>query len=114
MRPPPQSRAPKAILWFDCGRYFVRTVKREDASERWAAWLSDPWATQVLNAPGRSLQRKDVIDYIKGFDNRTRLLLGIFEKGTRRHLGIIRCDVDLEASRCTLNIMIGEADYRGK
>src|SRR5262249_3755958 len=30
----------KKELWFRCGRYFLRTVRREDASDRWASWLS--------------------------------------------------------------------------
>ena len=29
-------QAAKKDLWFRCGRYFLRTVKREDASDRWA------------------------------------------------------------------------------
>src|SRR3954463_5174447 len=94
----PRSERPrKKEVWFPCGRYFARTIKREDASDRWAGWLSDPHTVHVLNTAARTLQRKDIADYIKQFDQRSQLLLGIFEKGTRLHVGFIRLDIDHEA-----------------
>jgi len=114
MSTPRGARPPKRVLRFDCGRYFVRTIRREDASERWADWLSDPWATRVLNSPTRTMQKRDIAEYIKQFDQRHRLLLGIFEKGTRCHVGIIRVDADYETKECLLNIFIGDAAHRGR
>src|ERR1700730_19107377 len=84
----------KKDIWFRSGRYFLRTAKREDASDRWARWLSDPWTVHVLNTASRVFTRSDVADYIKQFDQRSRLLLGIFEMGTRLHVGFVRIDLD--------------------
>ena len=107
----PQS--PKQDLWFRCGRYFLRTVKREDASDRWAGWLSDPWTVHVLNTAPRAFTKSDVMDYIKQFDQRSHLLLGIFEMGTRLHVGFVR--IDLEATGDALvNAVIGEATHRNR
>ncbi len=64
----PSARMPKRIVRFNCGRYFVRTIRREDVSDRWVSWLSDPWAIRALNLPRRPSQKKDVIDYMKRFD----------------------------------------------
>jgi RimJ/RimL family protein N-acetyltransferase len=103
----------KKDLWFRCGRYFLRTVKREDASDRWAGWLSDPWTVHVLNTAPRAFTKTDVADYIRQFDQRSRLLLGIFEMGTRLHVGFVR--IDLEASDDALvNAVIGEAAHRNR
>jgi RimJ/RimL family protein N-acetyltransferase len=103
----------KKDLWFRCGRYFLRTVKREDASDRWAGWLSDPWTVHVLNTAPRTFSKADVADYIKQFDQRSRLLLGIFEIGTRLHVGFVR--IDLEAGGDALvNAVIGEAAHRNR
>jgi RimJ/RimL family protein N-acetyltransferase len=77
-------------------------------------WLSDPTVTRMMNSPAQSLHKSDIIDYIKQFDQRSRFLLGIFMKGTRTHVGIIRVDADFVAKECLVNVLIGEADYRGK
>ena len=96
-----------------CGRYFLRTVKREDASDRWAGWLSDPWTVHVLNSAPRVFTRKDVAEYIKQFDQRSRLLLGIFEMGTRLHVGFVRIDLD-SSGDALVNAVIGEATHRNR
>ena len=103
----------KKDLWFRCGRYFLRTVKREDASDRWASWLSDPWTVHVLNSAPRAFTRGDVADYIKQFDQRSRLLLGIFEIGTRLHVGFVRIDLDTTGD-ALVNAVIGEAAHRNR
>ena len=104
-------QAAKKDLWFRCGRYFLRTVKREDASDRWASWLSDPWTVHVLNSAPRAFTKGDVVDYIKQFDQRSRLLLGIFEMGTRLHVGFVRIDLDTTGD-ALVNAVIGEAAHR--
>jgi RimJ/RimL family protein N-acetyltransferase len=114
MQTPRNARPPRRILRFDCGKYFVRTIKREDASDRWAAWLSDPWATRAMNSPAQSMQKKDIVNYIRQFDQRSRLLLGIFEKDTRTHVGIIRVDADYVTMECLVSLFIGEPDYRSR
>src|ERR1700731_3019316 len=103
----------KKDLWFRCGRYFLRTVKREDASDRWASWLSDPWTVHVLNSPPRAFTRRDVADYIKELDERSRLLLGICEMGTRLHVGSVRIDLDTTGD-ALVNAVIGEAAHRNR
>jgi RimJ/RimL family protein N-acetyltransferase len=106
-------RAGKKDLWFRCGRYFLRTVKREDASDRWAGWLSDPWTVHVLNTAPRAFTKSDVADYIKQFDQRSRLLLGIFEMGTRLHVGFVRLDFD--GTRDVLvNAVVGDPAHRNR
>lgn len=67
----------------------------------------------VLNTAPRAFTRSDVADYIRQFDQRSRLLLGIFEMGTRLHVGFVR--IDLEAGGDALvNAVIGEAEHRNR
>ncbi|MGO9358739.1 MAG: GNAT family N-acetyltransferase [Xanthobacteraceae bacterium] len=114
MQTPRPARPARKDLWFRCGRYFARTIKREDASDRWAGWLSDPWAVHVLNSPPRTLQKSDIADYIKQFDQRSQLLLGIFEMGTRLHVGFVRLDIDHAAREALVNAVIGEPEHRNR
>jgi RimJ/RimL family protein N-acetyltransferase len=110
--PSKAARPARQQLWFPAGRYFLRTIKREDASERWAEWLSDPWTVHVLNTAQRRMTKSDIADYIKTFDQRERLLLGIFERGSRAHVGFIRLDIDFEHSEALVNAVIGEKEHR--
>jgi RimJ/RimL family protein N-acetyltransferase len=111
---PSDSRPSKKDLWFRCGRYFLRTIKRQDASDRWAGWLTDSWSVHVLNSAPRKLGKSDIVDYIKQFDQRSHLLLGIFEMGTRAHVGFIRLDIDEEAGEALVNAVVGEPEHRNR
>jgi RimJ/RimL family protein N-acetyltransferase len=114
MQAPVSPRQKKKDLRFQCARYVLRTIRREDASDRWASWLSDPWTVHVLNPAVRSYSKRDIAEYIKQFDQRSRLLLGIFENGTRQHVGFIRLDIDLLAKQALVNAVIGEPDHRNR
>jgi RimJ/RimL family protein N-acetyltransferase len=113
MPPSGSERPSRKEVWFKCNRYFLRTVKREDASDRWAEWLSDPWTVHVLNTSPVRIGKKEIADYIKQFDQRSRLLLGIFEMGTRLHIGFVRIDLD-GAGVALVNAVIGEAAHRNR
>jgi RimJ/RimL family protein N-acetyltransferase len=114
MPAPQQQRPKKKDFWFQCPNYFLRTIKREDASERWASWLSDRWTILVLNSAVRPYSKSEIADYIKQFDQRNRLLLGIFANGTRLHVGFIRLDIDYAAKQALVNAAIGEPDHRNR
>jgi RimJ/RimL family protein N-acetyltransferase len=105
---------PKKDILIQCGLYFVRTVRRKDASERWAKWLSDPEAAHMLNTKAANLTKDDVLKYINRFDQRSHLLLGVFERSSRLHIGITRLDIDYASGIALLNILIGEKEYRHK
>jgi RimJ/RimL family protein N-acetyltransferase len=105
---------PKKDILIQCGPYFVRTIRMKDASERWAGWLADTEAAHMLNSPAVTLTKEDVVKYIKGFDQRSHLLLGIFERSSSRHIGITRLDIDYGSGIALLNTLIGDKDYRHK
>lgn len=92
----------------------MRTATTADASERWAGWLADPQASHFLNAPPKAMKLADLVAYIKSFDQKNRLLLGIFEKASGKLIGFIRFDIDHALGRFLVSILIGEPDYRNK
>lgn len=111
---PRPSKIPKQNVRIYSDKYLVRTVKLDDASDRWASWMSDPETMHMLNSLARHWKKNDVIDYIKQFDERSRLLLGIFEKQSWTHIGILTIEIDHGASRFLVNLLIGEPEYRNK
>jgi RimJ/RimL family protein N-acetyltransferase len=86
----------------------------DDALDRWASWMSDPEAEQMLNAAGRAMKKSDIASYIKQFDQRSHLLLGIFEKESGLHLGIFRIDIDRPTGRFLVFLLIGEPEFRNR
>jgi len=107
-RPP----IPRKRVSFESEKYLVRTITGADASDRWAQWMSEPELAQALNLPERRWSKADVAIYIEGFDQRTVLLLGIFEKSSGRHMGFFTVDINPVTGQFISNMLIGEPEYR--
>jgi RimJ/RimL family protein N-acetyltransferase len=112
--PTAPSDIPIKTVNLDCGDYLLRTLTVDDASDRWGEWMADPEASFMLNAPPQLLKKSDIVSYIKSFDQRSHLLLGIFEKASAKHVGFLRIDIDHKLSRFLVSMLIGEPDYRNK
>ncbi|HEY6025094.1 MAG TPA: GNAT family protein [Pseudolabrys sp.] len=109
---PPSEQFPKRDIHLDCGQFFLRTLGPEDASERWGAWMADPKNVRLLNAPAKAMTREEVATYVRQFDQKTHLLIGIFEKSDGQLIGFFRLDIDPALKRCLMFLMIGEQRYR--
>ena len=105
-------KIPKKVVRIHCGEYLIRTIKEEDASDRWASWMSDPDAMYLLNSPAKQWSKSDVVNYIRQFDQRLELLIGIFDKQSRTHIGVYTIKANYAASRGLINLLIGEPAYR--
>src|SRR5437764_15078675 len=92
----PPAKYPKRKVNIECGDYILRTVTPDDATERWAHWMEDAEASEMLNAPRKAMTKADLVNYIKSFDQRTKILIGIFEKASGLLLGFLRNDVNFE------------------
>jgi RimJ/RimL family protein N-acetyltransferase len=103
---------PKREVNLDCGHYLLRTLTADDASARWASWMSDPKNLRLLNAAPKAMSESDLGAYIKQFDQRSHLLIGIFEKNTGLHIGFFRLDIDHRLKRCLMFLLIGEQKFR--
>jgi RimJ/RimL family protein N-acetyltransferase len=106
------SQISKKNARIQCGEYLLRTIKEDDASDRWASWMSDPEAMYLLNSPVRRWSKSDVVKYIRQFDQRSNLLFGIFEKQSGAHIGIYTIKANYSSSQGLINLLIGEPAYR--
>jgi RimJ/RimL family protein N-acetyltransferase len=109
---PPPGTLPKTTVDLDCGKYILRTLTPDDASERWAGWMGEAKNVRLLNAPPKAMTRAEVTQYIGRFDQRAHLLIGIFEKEGGLNIGFFRLDIDPQLKRCMMFLMIGERRYR--
>lgn len=106
------SKPTKRKLRIDAGDYLIRTVTADDASDRWAAWMADPEVAGMLNAPARTMTKDEIATYIKTFDQRSNLLLGIFDKRTGSHIGFFTVNADYDRNQGIVNLLIGDAEHR--
>jgi RimJ/RimL family protein N-acetyltransferase len=87
-------------------------LRVQDATERWASWLSNQEALEALNIQARHATREQIAAYVARFDCRSHSLLGIFDRSNHLLVGILRIDRDHRSNRALINLMIGEASYR--
>lgn len=114
MKASDSSRIAKRSISIDCGKYLLRTINADDASDRWGSWMTDPEVVYMLNAPARKLTKADLVDYINRFDQSSRVLLGIFEQRSGLLIGFLTIDIDRAKGQFLVNMLIGEPEYRNK
>src|SRR6185437_14999771 len=68
-------KPPKRKIQLDCGKYFLRTLQREDATDQWASWMAEPKNLRLLNSAPKVMTRADIEMYIDQFDQRSHLLI---------------------------------------
>jgi RimJ/RimL family protein N-acetyltransferase len=97
----------------ETGRFKLRSLKASDASRRYLNWIADEVVMTPLNMPPRKLTRPELANYISAFDNRSRYLVGMFDKQTDIHFGILQADIAPQHALAKLSFLIGEREYRG-
>lgn len=93
-------------------RFLIRTITLADASERWCQWTADPLAAIMLNARRQPLQLQELRDYIARFDQIDRIMVGLFDRHTGQHFGIIVGEFIDDRKRIMPSMLIGEPEYR--
>ncbi len=104
-------RGPISIA-FQTERFVFRPLTEADASSRWAGWLNDPVAVQMLNARPRTFSQEELRDYIRSFDGRNRWLVGFFDRQSGEHFGIGTGELVEDGRKFIPSILIGEPQYR--
>jgi RimJ/RimL family protein N-acetyltransferase len=114
MQPQHHSKILKKNIRIQCSKYLLRTIKEDDASDRWASWMSEPEVMYQMNLSPRNWTKDLVLQYIRQFDQRLRLLIGIFEKQTWKHIGVLTINIDCDANSFHVTELIGDPEYRNK
>lgn len=97
-------------------RLYLRTLKKDDASEGYLGWLKDEEITRYLEIRHSTQTIETIQSFVEKMRQSTEdLLLGIFIKDTDQHIGNIKLGpVSWRYKRAHIGIMIGEKDAWGK
>ena len=98
----------------ETANFTIRTLKPADATERFSAWFEAAEVREVLNLPAQKRTKADMEAYIRSFDQRSDLLLGIFANANGLLVGMLSLYIDWASGRFIANMIVGEADYRHK
>jgi RimJ/RimL family protein N-acetyltransferase len=98
----------------DTPRFYLRTLRPADASERWLAWARDPEVMDPLNSPEREMTIPRLQKYIARHDQVRRLMIGVFDRKNDLHIGFYLIELDERHKLATLNVVIGDRAYWGQ
>ncbi|MGI9383360.1 MAG: GNAT family N-acetyltransferase [Methyloligellaceae bacterium] len=101
------------LVKLETERFVLRTLKPSDVSDRYIAWAVDPDIMGPLNAPVRKLTVEGLSQHIRGFDNATRCLIGVFDASNDLHIGFYRLNMSLRHRNVTFTVVIGDKSYWG-
>lgn len=92
----------------------LRSLKEEDASDRYASWLNDPIVNRYLET--RSVTVKELKDYIRAKREASDVLfLGIFSRDTDTHIGNVKLEpINWGKKTAMMGLLIGDKEYWGK
>ncbi len=100
------------MLAFETDNYLLRPLSESDISAEWGRWLADTDTANLLNVAPKALNPGELSDYVARFDNRGRILLGIFHKPSGTHIGIFTSTESDRGSEVLWNTLIGAAAFR--
>jgi len=94
----------------------MRPLTKEDVTERYLGWLSDPVTSRFIETASTTNAREALIKYVVERSNRADVLfLGIFDMATGEHIGNIKYEpIDLIKKYAVMGIMIGQPEWRGR
>lgn len=95
-------------------RIYLRELSLDDVSLEYCRWLNDPEVNKYLET--RSCTMEELKKYVqKQIDDPDSLLLGVFDKENKKHIGNIKLEpIDWQRKKAGFGILIGNKQYWAK
>ncbi len=95
--------------------FLIRSMTRDDASPKMAAWIEDEMAAAMLNTPRRSWTVEQQLSFFSQHEGRQeKALLGIFPKEEKEPIGLFIIKLKRLQDVLTISHLIGDKAWRGK
>jgi RimJ/RimL family protein N-acetyltransferase len=98
----------------ETSRLLIRQLSDQDIIDDYLSWMQNE-ENSFIKGVDPNITKKDLYSYINEKNyNSNSVLLGIFDKETKKHIGNIKFEpINLVENYAVLGIFIGDADYRG-
>ncbi len=87
-------------------RFVLRIIGPDDVSDEWLRWFSDSDLMRQRNAHAVKLKRADVQRYIIAAQRQRRLVIGIYERHSSRHVGLYELQINPEHKNLTIDVIV--------
>lgn len=102
----------RRVAFIESKNFYLRELTVADASERMASWFDQPDVRNGINVEQGKMSKSELETYIRRFDQRNRILLGIFDKYNDLIVGFLSADINWKLGRYLVSMVIGEESYR--
>lgn len=101
---------------FSSERFVIKSLTAEvDELKVYLSWMRNKKANPFIEGVNENFTSQKLIDYVlEKNDSNTALLLGIFVKPNKTHIGNIKLEPIIPRKSAVIGILIGEEDWRGK
>lgn len=107
-----QTGAQPLTILIDTPNLYLRTLSVNDASPQWLGWFGQAAIRDGLNLTAAPQSLAEVACYIATYDQRSKIILGIFDRTNDLLLGIHATQIDWRTGRYLVNTFVGEAGFR--
>lgn len=105
---------PGKAVQLPAGQFQLRTLDETDVSQTYVNWLNDPEVNAYLEIRFSTQTMESAKSYVRGHDNHTSYLFGIFAEQGLKHIGNFSLLVNLNHKVGILGVMIGDKAYWGE
>ncbi len=105
---------PGGAVQLSASQYQLRTLGENDVSQAYVDWLNDPEVNAYLAVRFSTQTMESTKSYVRGHDNRTAFLFGIFAEQGTRHIGNFSLMVKPNHEVGILGVMVGDKAYWGE
>lgn len=107
------TRSAGDLVELETARFVVRSIEREDVTDRLLSWMADPDVAGGLNMRERRLSQAQALRWVMSFDNDRRFFLIICDRYNETPIGFFTVEVDIHKTAETA-VVIGDQSYWGR
>lgn len=93
--------------------YVMRSLEPELIPQDIDQWFADPKIMAYVNLP-MNMSRQKFISYIGEFNNRSRFILGIWDRESSKLVGFYRVYINAAELCAVTSVVIGDLEYWGR
>lgn len=93
--------------------FYIQMITKADVNSSYISWLNDPETNKYLEVRHRSISLEEQMDYIDSFDQKEKVIFGIYPVATMEMIGTISLNIDILHNKGVYGYLIGEKEYLG-
>ncbi|SFR34546.1 hypothetical protein SAMN04488005_0670 [Yoonia tamlensis] len=97
--------APPFMIDTPVGR--VRSLRPSDVTDTLVGWYQDAAIMGPVNMAPQSVTKADMRAYVASFDNRSKMILGLFAKQENALIGLVLCEISQKHGSVRISLVVG-------